>query len=80
VHSAQRAATTATPSIRGTWGTRPLAGQTTVVFTVTGGDQDQIGNFTIDRDGTATFDKETSISGPEGADLRATVSRVMSSR
>jgi hypothetical protein len=45
-----------------------------------GGDQDQIGNFTIDRDGTATFDKETSISGPEGADLRATVSRVMSSR
>jgi hypothetical protein len=48
---------------------KPLPDKTTVVFTVTGGEQDQVGNFTIDGDGTATFDRETSISGPEAADL-----------
>jgi hypothetical protein len=59
---------------------KPLPDKTTVVFTVTGGDQDQIGNFTIDTDGMATFDRETMISGPEGADLRATVTQVISGR
>jgi hypothetical protein len=59
---------------------KPLPDKTTVVFTVTGGDQDQIGNFTIDTDGMATFDSETMISGPEGADLRATVTQVISGR
>lgn len=58
----------------------PLPDKTTVVFTVTGGDQDQIGNFTIDSDGTATFDRETNIDGPEGADLRATVTKVIPGR
>ncbi|MGV0742283.1 hypothetical protein [Mycolicibacterium sp. XJ870] len=58
----------------------PLPDKTTVVFKVTGGDQDQIGNFTINGDGTATFDRETSISGPEGADLRATVTQVIPDR
>ena len=47
---------------------KPLPDKTTVVFTVTGGEQDQIGNFTIDADGTAIFDRETMLSGPEGAD------------
>lgn len=59
---------------------KPLPDKTTVVFTVTGGEQDQIGNFTIDADGTATFDRETMLSGPEGADLRATVSQVIPGR
>lgn len=61
-------------------GVRPLPPKTTVIFTVTGGEQDQIGNFTIDADGVATFDRETSISGPEGADLRATVTQVIPDR
>ncbi|WBP94048.1 hypothetical protein O6072_20305 [Mycolicibacterium neoaurum] len=43
--------------------TKPLPEKTTVVYTVTGGDQDQVGNFTIDSNRTATFDRETSISG-----------------
>jgi hypothetical protein len=59
---------------------KPLPDKTTVVFTVTGGEQDQIGNFTIDSDGTATFDRETTISGSEGADLRATVTQVIAGR
>lgn len=59
---------------------KPLPDKTTVVFKVTGGDQDQIGNFSIDADGTATFDRETGISGPEGADLRATVTQVVPGR
>ncbi|MBP2453014.1 hypothetical protein [Mycolicibacterium lutetiense] len=59
---------------------KPLPEKTTVVFKVTGGDQDQVGNFTIDADGTATFDRETGISGPEGADLHATVTQVLSGR
>jgi hypothetical protein len=59
---------------------KPLPEKTTVVFTVTGGEQDQVGNFTIDQDGTATFDRETSISGSEGADLRATVTQVIPGR
>jgi len=41
---------------------KPLPDKTTIIFTVSGGDQDQVGNFTIDRSGTATFDRETSIS------------------
>lgn len=56
---------------------KPLPDKTTVVFTVTEGEQDQIGNFTIDSDGTAAFDRETSISGPENANLRATVTQVI---
>jgi hypothetical protein len=59
---------------------KPLPDKTTVVFTVTGGDQDQIGNFTIDTAGIATFDRGTMISGPEGADLRATVTQVSPGR
>ncbi|QZA22485.1 hypothetical protein K3U95_17210 [Mycolicibacterium senegalense] len=31
----------------------------------------------LDADGTATLDWETGISGPEGADLRATVTHVL---
>jgi hypothetical protein len=60
--------------------TKPLPDKTTVIFTVTGGDQDQIGNFTIDKDGMATFDRETMISGPEGAGLHATVPQVLPGR
>ncbi|OLO99867.1 hypothetical protein BVU76_23595 [Mycolicibacterium porcinum] len=59
---------------------KPLPDKTTVIFKVTGGDQDQIGNFTIDGDGTATFDRETVIDGPEGADLQATVTQVLPGR
>lgn len=59
---------------------KPLPDKTTVIFKVTGGDQDQVGNFTIDADGTATFDRETGISGPEGADLRASVTQVLPGR
>lgn len=59
---------------------KPLPDKTTVVFRVTGGEQDQIGNFTIDGDGTASFDRETMISGPEGADLRAVVTQVIPGR
>lgn len=59
---------------------KPLLAKTTVIFTVTGGDQDQVGNFTIDADGTATFDRETSISGQENASLKATVTQVISGR
>lgn len=60
--------------------TKPLPDKTTVVFTVTGGDQDQVGNFTIDANGTATFDRETSISGQENANLKATVTQVIPGR
>ncbi|MED5811656.1 hypothetical protein VST63_04730 [Mycolicibacterium sp. 050232] len=60
--------------------TKPLPDKTTVIFKVTGGDQDQVGNFTIDADGTATFDREAGISGPEDADLRATVTQVLPGR
>lgn len=59
---------------------KPLPDKTTVIFKVTGGDQDQISNFTIDGDGTATFDRETTIDGPEGADLQATVTQVLPGR
>ena len=59
---------------------KPVPDKTTVVFKVTGGDQDQIGNFTIDSTGTATFDRETRISGPEGADLLAAVTQVIPGR
>lgn len=59
---------------------KPLPTKTTVVFTVSGGEQDQVGNFTIDEGGTATFDSETRISGPEDADLRATVTQVIAGR
>lgn len=51
-----------------------------MIFTVAGGDQDQVGNFTIDADGTATFDRETGISGPEGANLHATVTQILPGR
>lgn len=60
--------------------TKPLPDKTTVVYTVTGGEQDQVGNFTIDSDGTATFDRETSISGEENANLQATVTQVIPGR
>lgn len=60
--------------------TKPLPEKTTVVYTVTGGDQDQVGNFTIDSNGTATFERETSISGQENADLQATVTQVIPGR
>lgn len=59
---------------------KPLPDKTTVVYTVTGGEQDQIGNFIIDADGTATFDRETSISGDENAKLQATVTQVIPGR
>lgn len=47
---------------------------------MTGGEQDQVGNFTIDSDGTATFDRETLISGEENADLQASVTQVIPGR
>lgn len=59
---------------------KPLPDKTTVIFRVTGGDQAQIGNFTIDGDGIATFDRETTLDGPEGADLQATVTQVLPGR
>lgn len=59
---------------------KPLPDRTTVVYTVTGGDQDQVGNFSIDSGGTATFDRETSISGPANANLRATVTQIIPGR
>lgn len=59
---------------------KPLPDKTIVVFRVTGGDQAQIGNFTIDGDGIATFDRETTLDGPEGADLQATVTQVLPGR
>lgn len=59
---------------------KPLPEKTTVVFTVTGGEQDQVGNFSIDADGTATFDRETTISGEENANLQATVTQVIPGR
>jgi hypothetical protein len=59
---------------------KPLPDKTTVVFTVTGGDQDQVGNFTIDANGTAKFDRETSISGQENANLKATVTQIIPGR
>jgi hypothetical protein len=59
---------------------KPLPDKTTVVYTVSGGEQDQVGNFTIDQDGTATFDRETSISGSEDADMQATVTQVIPGR
>ncbi|MGV0815656.1 hypothetical protein ABQF34_27210 [Mycolicibacterium boenickei] len=61
-------------------GTGPLPETPTVIFKVIGGDQDQVGNFTVDADGTATFDRETTISGPEGADLQATVTEILPGR
>lgn len=61
-------------------GAKPLPNKTTVIFKVTGGDQDQVGNFTIDDGGTATFDRESTIDGPEGADLQATVTQVLTGR
>lgn len=59
---------------------KPLPDKTTVIFTVTGGEQDQVGNFIIDSEGTATFDRETSISGEENANLQATVTQVIAGR
>ena len=59
---------------------KPLPDKTTVIYTVTGGDQDQVGNFTIDAHGTATFDREESIDGQEGAVLKATVTQVIPGR
>lgn len=59
---------------------KPLPDKTTVIFKVTGGDQDQVGNFTIDSDGMAKFDRETSISGQEGAVLQASVTQVIPGR
>jgi hypothetical protein len=50
----------------------------TVVYTVTGGDQDQIGKFTIDSSGTARYDTNVGIDGQDGTTFRATATRVMS--
>jgi hypothetical protein len=59
---------------------KSLPEKTTVVFTVTGGEQDQVGNFSIDANGTATFDRDTTISGEENANLQATVTQVILGR
>ena len=59
---------------------KSLPDKTTVISTVTGGDQEQVGNFTIAADGTAAFDRETSISGQEDASLKATVTQVIPGR
>ena len=61
-------------------GTKELPAKTTVIYKITGGDQDQVGNFTIDKDGMATFDRETMISAPDGANLQAVVTSVLPGR
>ncbi|WNM74159.1 hypothetical protein SEA_NERGAL_68 [Mycobacterium Phage Nergal] len=61
-------------------GTAPLPDKTTVVFSVSGGEQPQVGNFTIDSDGEATFQREKMISAPEGANLVATVTQIVPGR
>ena len=45
-------------------GRRAATGETTVIYTVSGGDQDQVGNISIDSTGLATFDRETRPRGP----------------
>jgi hypothetical protein len=58
----------------------PTAADLIISVIVTGGDQDQVGNFTIDKDGMATFDRETMISAPDGANLQAVVTSVLPGR
>jgi hypothetical protein len=55
----------------------PLPDKTTVVFSVTGGDEDQVGSSTIDKKGTATFQRESSLQGQEGAQLTAKATQVL---
>jgi len=61
-------------------GAKELPEKTTVIYKITGGDQDQVGNFTIDKSGMASFDRETMISAPEGANLQAVVTAVLPGR
>lgn len=49
----------------------------TVVYNVTGGEQDQVGNMRIDKQGTMHFDRQTRISAEDGAVLTATVTAVI---
>lgn len=58
-------------------GRLPLASNVTVVYSLSGGDSEEVGNFTVDRQGIATVDKKESISGPQGSELVATATRVM---
>lgn len=61
--------------------TKELPPKTIVIYKITGGgDQDQIGNFTIDKVGMATFDRESTISGTAGANLQAIVTSVLLGR
>lgn len=55
----------------------PLPKKSTVIYTVTGGDQDQVGSFTIDQNGTATFQRENTLQGPDGAQLEAKATQVL---
>lgn len=59
---------------------KPLPEKTTAIFTVSGGEQDQVSNFTIAADGTATFDREASISGEDNASLKANVTQAIPGR
>lgn len=63
---------------------QPDGRKLTVIYTVTGGDQEQIGNYTIDyasdlpEGETRLFrDTDAVVIGPDGATFTATVTRVM---
>ncbi|WP_299569555.1 hypothetical protein [uncultured Williamsia sp.] len=58
-------------------GLTPLPDTLTVVYKVSGGDEDQIANFTIKSDGTATIDSESLVQGPAGAQLTAVATQVL---
>lgn len=58
-------------------GLTPLPDTLTVVYKVSGGDEDQIANFTIKSDGTATIDSDSLIQGPAGAQLAAVATQVL---
>ena len=48
----------------------------TVIYTVTGGDQDQVGNYTVKGD-VMTRDMDAVVLGPDGATFTATVTQVI---
>jgi hypothetical protein len=61
-------------------GSGDLPDKTTVIYKVLGGEDPQTGNFTIDQDGTATFDREARISTDQNSTLTAQVVQVIPGR